>query len=275
MISVLILTRDEEANLPACLDAVKWSDDIIVFDSYSTDRTVDIARARGARVIQRRFDNELAQRTAARHLDFKYPWVFNPDADEIPGPELCDEMRTAVKDTRRNEVAYRVRFKTIFMDRWIKHSSLYPTWIVRLFRPDRIRLEREVNLRYCIDGAEGRLQHHLLHYTFRKGLDPWIAKHCRYAQAEAHQNIADLANTSLRDLAGVFKVADPVGRRRALKLLSMRLPCRPTLRFLYMYLLRRGFLDGRAGLTYCRLMAFYEYLIVLNMRSLSKTPNGP
>ena len=176
MISVLILTLNEEKNLKACLEAVRWSDDVVVFDSGSTDQTVALAKAFGARVVVRPFDNERNHRTASLQVGFRHPWVFNPDADEVATPPLCAEMRAAVADPARAEVAYRVRFKTMFLGRWLRYSSLYPTWVVRLFRPERLSFERTVNLRYVIDGPEGRLQEHFLHYTFNKGLNAWIDK---------------------------------------------------------------------------------------------------
>jgi glycosyltransferase involved in cell wall biosynthesis len=271
MISVLILTLNEEANLPACLEAVRWSDDVVVFDSGSTDRTAAIARDFGARVVERRFDNERAQRTASLQVGFKHPWVFNPDADEVATPELCDEMLRVVQ-AGRPEVAYRVRYRNMFMGRWLRHSSLYPTWIVRLFRPEKLSFERTINLRYVIDGPEGRLQEHLVHYSFNKGLNAWIDKHNRYSWHEAEEALKSMrqGGAPWRDLLAW----DAVRRRRALKELSFRLPFRPTLRFLYMYLFRLGFLDGRAGLTYCRLLALYEYLIVLKMREIRRREQG-
>ena len=103
MISVLILTLNEEASLPACLAAVQWCDDVIVFDSFSTDRTVEIAQAAGARVFQRAFDNERDHRAASLRLPFQHPWVYNPDADEVTTPELRDEMRRVVAERARLE----------------------------------------------------------------------------------------------------------------------------------------------------------------------------
>lgn len=267
-VSVLILTLNEEVNLPQCLESVAWSDDIVVFDSFSTDRTVEIARAAGARVLQRRFDNERDHRTASLHLDFKHPWVYNPDADELTPEDLRDEMLRVVADSTRPERAYRVRRKDMFMGRWLKHSSLYPTWLVRLFRPQAVSFERSVNLRYVVDGPEGRLAAHLVHYSFNKGLDAWIEKHNRYSTVEAAETLASLSDGRLlwRDLIS----KDAVVRRRALKELSLRLPCRPALRFLYMYLLRLGFLDGIPGYTYCRLLAMYQYMIVLKAKELQR-----
>lgn len=272
MISVLILTLNEEENLPACLEAVKWSDDIVVFDSFSTDRTVEIARAAGARVIQRRFDNERDHRAAALQVEFKNAWVYNPDADEITTPELRDEMLRVVNDTSRKEVAYRVRFKNMFMGRWLRHSSLYPTWVMRLFRPEKLSFERTINLRYVADGPEGRLDSHFEHYSFNKGLNAWFEKHNRYSWHEAEESLKSLSCGSF-NWCNLF-AAEPATRRRAQKELSFRLPCRPLLRFLYMFIWKRGFLDGWAGFTYCRLLTIYEYMIVLKMRELRLREQG-
>ena len=258
--SVLILTLNEAQNLPRCLESVAWSDDIVVLDSFSSDDTVEIARRAGARVFQRRFDNERNQRAASLEIPFRHPWVFNPDADEITPPELRDEILRVAADPNRPEAAFRVRFKTMFLGTWIKHSSLYPTWVVRLLRPEAVRFEREINLRYVIHGAEGRLENHLLHYSFNNGMTAWLEKHNRYSSAEAREMLAAAEKDfNPRELLR----RDPVARRRAIKELSFRLPARPTLRFLYSYFFRLGFLDGGAGYHYCRLAAAYEHMISL------------
>jgi glycosyltransferase involved in cell wall biosynthesis len=271
-ISALILTYNEEKNLPACLESLTWCDDVVVFDSFSTDRTVEIAKAAGARVVQRLFDNEKNQREASLKVGFKHPWVYNPDADEITPPDLRDEIISVVSDPTRSAVAYRVRFKTMFMGHWIKHSSLYPTWVVRLFRPDRVSFSRNINLQYVVDGQQGQLVNHFEHRTFNKGLNAWFEKHNRYSCYEALEAIKSLEHSSV-PWAGLFSTS-LVRRRHALKEISFRLPFRPTLRFLYMYILRLGFLDGWAGLTYCRLLAIYEYMIVLHMKELNRRNNG-
>ena len=267
-VSILILTLNEEANLPECLQSVKWSDDIVVLDSFSNDRTVEIATSAGARVVQRSFDNEKSQREASLKIPFKHLWVYNPDADEITPPELHEEIVKVISDPNRKEVAYRVRFRTMFMGRWIKHSGLYPTWVVRLFRPEKISFSRNINLQYIIDGPEGRLDCHFDHHSFNKGLNAWVEKHNRYSWQEARDAIKSLEESSVpwRDIF----TRSSVSRRKALKELSFRLPFRPTLRFLYMYFLRLGFLDGWEGLTYCRLLSMYEYLIVLKMKELRR-----
>jgi glycosyltransferase involved in cell wall biosynthesis len=272
MISILILTLNEEINLPHCLESVKWSDDIVVFDSFSSDRTVEIAKAYNARVIQRRFDNERDHRAASLRTGFKYPWVYNPDADEVTTPALRDEMLGRVRELGRTEVAYRVRFKTMFLGRWVKHSSLYPTWVVRLFRPEAISLERRINLRYIVNGPEGRLQNHFEHYTFGKGLNAWFDKHNRYSWHEADESLESLTEANIH-WPDILR-GGPSARRRALKELSFRLPCRPLLRFLYMYFLRLGLLDGVPGYHYCRLLAIYEYMIVMKMKEIRRRRSG-
>jgi glycosyltransferase involved in cell wall biosynthesis len=270
MISILILTLNEEANIPDCLESVKWSDDIVVLDSFSTDRTVEIAKKAGARVIQRKFDNEKNQRMfSLREIPFKYKWVYNPDADEITPDELYNEMLSVTSDPNRTEVAYRIRFKTMFMEKWIRHSSLYPTWVIRLFRPEKISFDREINLRYITDGDEGYLKHHFHHYSFNKGLNAWFDKHNKYSWQEAKESLKSLTEQHI-NWSDIFSFGNPAVCRKALKELSFRLPFRPALRFVYMYFLQLGFLDGWAGFHYCCLLSIYEYMIVLKMEEIRR-----
>ncbi len=271
MISVLVPTLNEEANIERCLEGVSWADDVVVFDSFSSDRTVEIARTLGARVFQRRFDDYGSQREAARvEVDYRHPWVLAIDADERVDDRLAAELREVASSTASRHAAYRMRRKDHFMGRWIKRSTLYPSWFIRFYRPDRVRYEKRAVHEYpVVDGSVGRLEGHLLHDNFSKGLHDWIGRHNRYAVLEARESLEVLRGRPI-DWRGTLAWGDAVRRRRALKELSMRLPFRPALRFGYMYLLRGGMLDGRPGLVYCRLLAFYEYLIVLNMREMRR-----
>lgn len=272
-VSVLILTLDEEINLPACLASVRWSDDIVVLDSFSRDRTVEIARAFGARVYQRCFDSEPSQRRyGLQDIVYKNRLVYLPDADEVTPSELRDEILAVANASDRPEVAFHIRSRTMFMGRWLRWSGLYPTWFVRLVEPSRVRFEREINLRTVADGPEGKLDGHLLHYTFNKGLNAWYDKHNRYSWHEARESLKSLRTQQVdwRTLLAGTGTA----RRQALKTLSFRLPCRPLLRFLYMYLLRGGFLDGRAGFVYCRLLMTYETMIVTKMMEIRRRERG-
>lgn len=272
-VSVLILTLNEEANLPACLEAISWCDDIVVLDSFSTDRTVEIARAAGARVFQREHDSELGQRNyGLTEIAFRHPWVYMPDADEITTPELREEILRVASDPARTESAYRVRFKVMFMGKWIKHSSLYPTWVVRLVRPAEVRLERAFHTACFAEGGEGELKEHFLHYSFNKGMTAWFEKHNRYSTHEARESLTHMRE-HVPDPRGFFS-RDARVRRRTLKQMSYWLPCRPMLRFLYMYILRLGILDGRAGLVYCRLIACYEQMIVVKIAELRRRERG-
>jgi hypothetical protein len=158
----------------------------------------------------------------------------------------------------------------MFHGRWLRYSSMYPTYQVRLGRAGRLRFvqaghgQRE-NL---TPESIGTLRHSYLHYGFSKGVADWIERHNRYSTAEARSALQREGKT--HGIRPIFS-RNRTHRRRALKQLSYRLPFRPLLRFAYMYLLRLGFLDGRAGWTYCRLMAMYEYWTVLKMRELRET----
>lgn len=277
-VSLLILTLNEEDNLPRCLESVRWCDDVVVYDSFSTDRTVEIAQAAGphVRVVQRRFDDwSTHQNWAVANIPFKHRWVYYSDADEVVTPELVQAIGNVVSDPSRREVAFRVRRRELLWGRWLRHASMYPVWILRLFRPGKIRWERLVNPVAVIDGPVGTLNRDILHYSFSKGLSAWVNKHVDYAQFEA-QEVLRSTRTNTFDPGGLFAVGDPVRRRKALKTLSFHMPFRPLLRFVYMYVLRMGFLDGRAGLTYCRLIMMYEFMIDLNVKeTMRRQRNQP
>ena len=270
-VSILILTLNEETNIGACLDALAGFDDIVVFDSLSKDRTKDIALAKGARVVERPFDNWAAhQNWAMNNIAFKHPWVFYLDADERMTPELREEILAIARDQGRKEVAYYCGRKNFFLGKWIRHA-MPPGMIMRFFKPGTIRFERLVNPVPVIDGPHGYLRHYFEHYNFSKGLTEWFDKHNKYSLFEAMEGM------KLREkpvgLGALFS-GDRFERRRALKELSFRMPLRPLVKFLWMYVLKRGFLDGRAGYTYCKLQAMYEYMIVVKMRELARKERG-
>ncbi len=271
-VSVIILTLNEENNLPVCLESLAWCDDIVVFDSYSSDNTVEIAKQAGARVVQRRFDNWSAhQNWAVENIDFRHPWVWYVDADEVTPPELAEELRETTSDDSRPEAAFLVRRKNIFMGRELKHGGLENVWIARLWKPNAIRWQRSVNPVPSIDGDVGHLQNRLVHNFFSKGFDGWFERHNRYSNAEAEETLK--GRQEKLDWRGLLS-RDAVRRRLALKELSYRLPGRPWLKFFYMYLLRLGFLDGRPGLTYCALQSVYEYMICLKVKELRRREDG-
>lgn len=271
-VSVLILTLNEEINLGECIDSCAWSDDIVVFDSMSTDRTEEIARSKGARVVERAFDNYAAQRNAAlTTVAYKNPWVLMVDADERIPAELAAEVGAATSQAGSDVALFRMRRKDFFMGKWLRRSSGYPTWFGRLARVGRVRVEREVNEEYLADGRVEHLKAHLHHFPFNKGVSYWFERHNRYSSMEA------LAKVDLQrhpaSLAGVFS-RDPLIRRRALKHLVYRLPLRPPIYFLYFYFIRFGLFDGRAGFYFSGMRAMYELLIDLKAIEIMRRQQG-
>lgn len=271
-VSILILTLNEEINIAACLDSVTWSDDVVVFDSYSNDRTLEIARANGARIEQRVFDDWSShQNWAVGNIHFKHPWVLYLDADELCTPELAAEVQRLVQ-AGATEAAFRIRRRDHFMGTWLRRAQLYPTWLIRLFRPGAIRYSRLVNPIAEVTGTIGEIQAHIEHFPFSHGVGHWIARHNRYSDMEAREWMKSRAANALplQDLVS----ADPNNRRAALKEVFYRLPARPIVKFVYYYLVRRGFLDGRAGFTYSMLQAIYEYMIQLKVSELQRRAKG-
>jgi len=271
-VSILILTLDEELNLPGCLESVAWADDIVVLDSYSTDRTVEIARAAGARVFQSKLDSwSSRQNWAVQNIDFKHPWIYSHDADERVTPELAREIQTVVSDIGRKEVGYRLRFKNMFMGRWIKGASFYPTWVLRLWRPEKVRWVRSVHPNAIVDGLEGKLQAHFEHYTFNKGITEWFAKNNFYSLLEAKECMA-IAKDRI-NWGGLIS-RNPTKRRKAFKGLALHIPARSFLVFCYLYFVRLGFLHGRAGFRYCVMRFIYEYMIDIKRKELHRRQKG-
>jgi len=271
-VSVLILTLNEQENLPACLESVAWSDNVVILDSFSSDKTCSVAEASGVRLVRRRFDNWAAhQNWAIENIQFKHPWIFYLDADERMTEALKKEILAIASSEEEERVAYYCGRKNYFMGKWIKHAYP-PGLIMRFFRPGKVHFERLVNPTPVIDGRHGYLRNYFLHFSFNKGLTEWFDKHNQYSQFEAMEGMRLLganAGTSLSLLS-----SDRATRRKALKNMSFRLPCRPLLKFCYLYFFKRGFLDGRPGLSYCVLQSIYEYMIVLKMKEMRMLGKG-
>lgn len=271
MISVLILTLNEERNISGCIDSVSWSDDIVVLDSLSKDKTVDIATTMGARVVQHEFTNwSEHQNWAVNSIRFKYGLVFYLDADERCGDDLKKELNSSAFKKRTGS-AFCLRRKDYFNGRWLKRAQLYPTWITRVFRPDKIRYERLVNPVAVVDGPTEKLLGHLIHYPFSHGIGHWIERHNRYSQFEAEQLLAEVQQPN--DYKGLLD-RDYVRRRKALKRLAYGIPGRPLWMFLYLVLIRGGLLDGAPGIAYAMLRSIYEYLIDLKVIELRRREQG-
>jgi glycosyltransferase involved in cell wall biosynthesis len=269
MISILILTRNEENDLPAALASVSWSDDIHVFDSHSTDNTIPIAQAAGAQTHQRVFDDYATHRNVAlTTIPFKHPWVFLLDADERPTPELSSELQQQARAASNEISGFRLHRRDFLFGTWLKHAQISPFYI-RLVRPERARYTRAINEVIEVEGPIADLTHPLDHYPFSKGIAHWVAKHNQYSTMEAeliHQQ-QGLQNPSI---ATAITSKDFHERRLHQKALFYTLPARPLIKWIYMMFVRRAILDGTAGLTYSTLQSFYEYLIVLKTKDLER-----
>jgi glycosyltransferase involved in cell wall biosynthesis len=272
---VLLLTYNEQDNLPMCLKALEWCDDIICVDSGSTDNGVALLQAAGVRVLHRPFDNFAAQRNFGLYEGQpKHDWVLHLDADEV----VTDEFRDAIMNMTPEEsiYAYRVPSKLMLAGQWLRHSGMYPTYQVRLGRVGHLRFKQVGHgQQEDLPGDQlGTFDIPYLHFNFSKGLESWFIKHVAYARDEANRIIS--APEVFEKISEPSTAADPTARRRRLKYLSGKLPplTKPFARFIYIYVLRSGWKDGRAGLLYATMMAIYEAMIAVFQihQSSSKPP---
>lgn len=272
-VSVIIPVKNEEANIGACIDSVTWADQVFVVDSFSSDRTCEIAEIKGAQVVQFEFGGGWPKKKnwALEHLPFDHDWILLLDADERVPPQLAEEISSVIQRPDGNDGFFLNR-RLIFLGQWIRHCGWYPSWNLRLFRHRTGRFERlteaspadtgnvEVHEHVVLDGKAGYLRHDLLHEDF-KSISAFVERHNRYSTWEAavyHEFRQGRSGVqSIR--ASLFGA--PLERKRWIKQLWVRLPLRPALRFLWMYLARLGILDGRPGFIFCVLMSFHEAMI--------------
>jgi glycosyltransferase involved in cell wall biosynthesis len=259
-VSAMIFTLDEAVHLPSCLAALAWCDDVIVIDSYSTDQTEAICRSAGARFFQNRFTGFGDQRNwALDHANPMHEWVLILDADERVTPALVAELKSRIPSTSTDIGAYRIRRRFHMWGRWLKYSSLYPTWVVRLIHRDRVRyINRGHAETQEVQGRIVDLDNDLIDENL-KGIEDWYERQNRYSSKDAEYEIArDNAGVRWR---GIFS-SDGLIRRATLKQIAARMPFRPLLYFVYSYFLRLGFLDGRDGLQFCLMKATYQRMVV-------------
>lgn len=269
-LSVIVLTYDEERNLPDCLVSVAGLHcDLFIVDSGSTDRTVEIAHAAGAQVVSHLFENYAAQRNWAQaHLPLRTDWVLHLDADERLTPELCEEIAQLfcrAEDAQLDDHnGFLLRKRTIFMGRWIKHGGHYPSYHLRLFRRASGRCEaRLYDQHFVVDGRLGRLQHDYLDIVCAD-LDTWLRRHIRWAELEARELLLQKEpqpDSQVR--ADAF--GNPIERKRWLRTgVYNRAPLylRAVLYWIYRYFLRLGFLDGKEGFIFHFLQGLWFRLLV-------------
>lgn len=269
MISVLVLTLNEEAVLDDCLRSVAWSDDIHVFDSGSTDGTEDIARRHGASFFKRDFDGYASQRNAAlSQCAFRHGWILILDADERIPPGGGGELERLAREAMQDVSGFRLRRRDFMDGRWLRHAQISP-WYIRLIRKGRGRYHREVNEVLEIEGRVADSGFHFDHHPFAKGFGHWMQRHVRYARMEAERLMEERVDGHSFSLSKALFSRDFNERRFHQKGIYYRLPLRPLLKWAYMMGWRMAFLDGRPGVTYACLQTIYEYMIALNVREAS------
>lgn len=278
-VSVLIPAKNEQANLPACLTSLHRADEIFVVDSQSSDKSVEIAQNYGAKVVQFHFNGRWPKKKnwSLDNLPFCNEWVLIVDCDERITPEQWDEIAQAIQNPEYN--GYYLNRRVYFLGTWIRHGGKYPDWNLRLFKHKLGRYENlntedipntgdnEVHEHVILDGKVGYLKNDMIHEDFRD-LYHWIERHNRYSNWEARVYHNLLTGQENDGTIGASLFGDAVQRKRFLKKLWVRLPFKPFLRFILFYIIQRGFLDGRAGYIYGRLLSQYEYQIGVKLYEL-------
>ena len=279
-VSVLILTKNEQLDLPGCLESIAWCDDIHIFDSMSTDNTIKIATSFDAKVTQRDYgtnkrafggDESAHRNWGLQNISYKYDWVLVVDADERVTPDLAMHVSNAI-DSAGDFVAFSIQRRDFFMNTWLEHVQTSPFY-VRLLKVGKVHYERLINPVVVPNGPTGSIKGFLDHYPFSKGINFWIERHNAYSNAEAAQIITNRQANHSFSINAAFFEKDFHIRRFNQKELFYRLPFRPIVKFLMLYVLKCGFLDGRAGFTYAALQSIYEYFIILKVREIEDQVN--
>lgn len=278
-VSVLIPAKNEEANLPACLESLQKADEIFVVDSQSDDKSIEICESYGAKVVQFHFNGRWPKKKnwSLENIEFRNEWVLIVDCDERITTQLWQEIAYSINNPEFN--GYYLNRRVFFLGKWIRFGGKYPDWNLRLFKHKFGRYENlntedirntgdnEVHEHVILTGKVGYLKNDMLHEDF-KDLYHWLARHNRYSNWEARVYYNLLTGKGENGTIGANLFGDAVQRKRFLKKIWVRLPFKPLLRFILFYILQGGFLDGKAGYIYGRLLSQYEYQIGVKLFEL-------
>ena len=273
-VSVIILTYNEELNLENCFKSVvDWVGEIFVVDSYSTDKTLEIARKYGCQIVQHPFENQARQfNWALDNLGIKNEWILRLDADEYLTPELWGEIKETLPKIGKDISGFYIKRRVYFMGKWIKHGDYYPTWILRLFRKGKGRSEERKMDEHIIllEGRAKKLANDFIDDN-KKNLEFWIDKHNKFSSREVEEITKQLTTN---DQQLTTKLSGQTAQKRWLKEnFYYRLPlfCRAFLYFIYRYFFRLGFLDGKEGLIFHFLQGFwYRFLVDAKFYEIKK-----
>ncbi len=265
-VSAIILTYNEQANIRRCIERLGWCDEVIIVDSRSDDDTVKLASSvrSDVRILENTFEDFGRQRNwALDNTDPRNQWVLFVDADELCSDEFQAEVGQFIEET--DCVGGYVAGRNYLMGKWLKYSTMFPSYQLRLLRVGDVRYEKAGHgQRELVDGKLAYLKEGWRHESFSKGMTDWIARHNNYSTEEVAL-ILDLRQQEMKWWDLISNA--PIKRRRALRHLSVRVPFTPVLMFLYTYVFRLGFLDGLAGLTYCSLLMAHQIHVVAKVRA--------
>lgn len=274
-LAVIILTYNEQENIGQALESVaEWARETWIVDSFSTDRTLEIAAQYGCRIAQNKFENYSRQRNFALFdLPIECEWILFLDADEWIPDALRREI-TAALHTRPRENGFYLNRRLIWMGRWVRRGY-YPSWILRLFRKSAGRCDdRAVNEQMIVEGETAFLRNDFMHED-RRGIGDWIEKHNRYAAREALE-LLYAASGGGADAVNAHLFGRQAERKRWLRRkVWNRMPplVRPFFYFAFRYIVRGGFLDGRAGFVYHFLQGLW-YPFLIDVKYLELVANG-
>ena len=250
MLSVLVLTKNEEKNLGTCLKSVEGlADEVIIVDSFSTDTTKDIAKMYGARFYEHEFENQADQvNWALGNIEIKGEWILRLDADEYLTPELSKEIRETLQNTSEEITGYEMKRRVYFLGKWVRHGGYYPTWHLRLWQKGKgVYEEREVDEHLTLlEGKTAKLTHDFVDNN-KNGIGAWIEKHNDYAEKEAREALKANSQLSTYNLQLYY---------------HLPLFWRARLYYFYRFVIRGGFLGSKEERLFHYLQGYWYRMLV-------------
>jgi len=273
-ITVIVPVKNEEQNLPDCLETLRQFEKVYVVDSFSTDSTEKIARDHGATVVQFKYNGGWPKKKnwSLTNLKILTPWTLILDADERISRDLLEEISTAINNTTYS--GYYLKWKFIFLGKWMRFSWSHG-WMLRLFRTGSSYYENlgmtseggwdnEVHENLICDGQCAKLNNHLLHES-NQSISHWLSKQNQFSDWSAVRRLRTKQSLSHICLTSLFVSTDPLQRRKAMKAIYLKLPLKPLVMFVYLYIFKMGFLDGKIGLIFCTMRSIHEYNTSIKM----------
>ena len=270
-ISAAILTKNEVCNLNRCIDSLQWCQEIIVVDSGSTDGTIQLAESLGAKVFTHipslPFKISEQRNWALQNCNLKSKWVLFIDADEVIPSNLATEIQRVCSASNQQYNAYELPARYLFWGKWLKLTQGYPNWHSRLLKLGEVTFIGGVWEHFASGAKVGRINIPYDHYANSKGFGDWLERHDRYSSWDAQKVVEFLETGKASALV--------TERKLKLRLLAAKLWfIRPIIRFIHMYFLRLGFLEGITAVIFCLLYAMYEFMIVVKIIELRRKKSG-